>query len=257
MHRHRGLSTLCWAAVLSIILTSLSAAQDPAQEPELVTDRPDFTESAIVVPRGIPQFEMGATWIETDSEDELSGAEILVRWTVAKKIELRFGLPNYVSIQNGTTISGFSDSSFGAKFQLGPIGENWDLALIAATTLPTGKDDLSLNAYVPRLILIAGRDITKTWSFGTQLDLAWPESDGSRDAVWGGTAVLGAGLSNRWGTFVELAVFDLNIIETSTLLHHGYTYLIRPNMQLDVHAAVGLSDAGPDYLFGFGFSIRP
>ena len=257
MNRHRGFRKVLSAAALALFPAMILVAQDTEQELALVTDRPDFTESAIVVPRGTPQFEMGATWVQTGERDELSGAEVLIRWTVAKRIELRFGLPNYISIQDGRTTSGFSDSSIGAKFQLGPIGQNWDLALITATTVPTGSDELSFNSYIPGLILIAGRDISKTWSFGAQVDLAWPELEGDREPVWGGTAVLGAGLSERWGTFVELAIFDLNVIDTSTLLHHGYTYLLRPNMQFDVHGAVGLSDTGPDYLFGFGFSIRP
>jgi hypothetical protein len=37
-------------------------SQPPTSDPEIVTDRPDITESAIVVPKGSLQFESGLTW---------------------------------------------------------------------------------------------------------------------------------------------------------------------------------------------------
>lgn len=60
------------------------SSQTAAEPSELVTDRPDFTESAVVAPIGSPQIEAGITWIDTDLVDELSGAEVVVRWTVAR-----------------------------------------------------------------------------------------------------------------------------------------------------------------------------
>ncbi len=245
-------------ATLLLVASSISVSSQAAAEPsELVTDRPDFTESAVVVPVGSPQIEAGITWIDSDLVDELSGAEVLVRWTVARRFELRFGLPDYLVVSKESGASGFSDSTIGAKIQLGPIAKSWDLALIAATSLPTGKEELSFNTYVPVVILITGRELGNSWSLGAQAEAAWPEFAEERTMVWGGTVVLGTGLSEKWGTFVELAGFDLNRDEISTLLHHGYTYLLRPHIQLDIHGAIGLTDASPNYLLGAGISIRP
>jgi hypothetical protein len=61
-------------------LVALAATAD--DEP-LVTDRPDFTESAATVTRGRTQVEMGYTFTSAGDFDEHAMGELLVRigWT--------------------------------------------------------------------------------------------------------------------------------------------------------------------------------
>ncbi|MGH7563856.1 MAG: hypothetical protein ACREK5_05485, partial [Gemmatimonadota bacterium] len=53
----------------------------------LVTDRPDFTESALTVPRGDPQLESGYTLTRADDADEHALGEVLLRIGVAGRLE--------------------------------------------------------------------------------------------------------------------------------------------------------------------------
>ena len=39
-------------------------------------------------------------------------------------------------------------------------------------------------------------------------------------------------------------------------IDHGYTWLLRPNTQLDVSVGVGLSPVAPDFFVGFGVCRR-
>ena len=74
-------SSIALAGFGLLFLLPNSAVGQNTEVAELVTDRPDFTESGIVVPVGSLQFEAGFTW-ESNAGDvrSFSGPELLVRW---------------------------------------------------------------------------------------------------------------------------------------------------------------------------------
>ncbi|MBC8134518.1 MAG: transporter, partial [Fibrella sp.] len=118
---------------------------DPRADP-LVTDRPDFTESALTIPRGLSQAEFGATFAESGGDDENGFGELLMRIGLNKRTELRLGIPTYLSTRAAASgrSSGFADASLGFKFSLASAGDRlglrqFDVGLIVATTLPTGS----------------------------------------------------------------------------------------------------------------------
>ena len=51
----------------AVTVAACGQSQPPAAEPEIVTDRPDITESSIVIPKGSLQLENGLTW--TNDQD--------------------------------------------------------------------------------------------------------------------------------------------------------------------------------------------
>src|SRR5689334_1613128 len=87
-----------------VLAGASAAAQDrpvSTGAPELVTDRPDFTESSEVVGRGVLQVESGMTF-EGDRQDgdrarAISAPQLLVRVGVTPRFELRFGGDGFVS----------------------------------------------------------------------------------------------------------------------------------------------------------------
>ena len=234
--------------VVLLLLALGTAVSVHAQSlPDLITDRPDFTESGVVVPFAHIQAELGATSEWANDSLLASGPELLVRWTPLERFELRFGAPDYVT---GEGPSGFGDASLGAKVQFGPFGP-WDVAAIVETSLPIGENSLSSNRFDPLAILIVGRKIGPI-SLGAQTEINWAESGFGT----GGTFVVGLGLSERVGTFLELAASEEVEADAVLFLHHGYTFLATPTLQFDVHGALGLTDAAPDFLLGAGVSVR-
>lgn len=244
--------------VPSILIAQIDKSKIYTAPPplDLVTDRPDFTESAVVVPLGHIQVESGLTWKNgDDGTDVISGPEILVRWTVVRRFELRFGLPDFVDVADSGGPSGFGDGSVGAKVQFGPAASGWDLAAIATLSLPTGEDELTSDAVDPEFILVASRDLNKSLSVGVQFTAAGPTNNDDRDFEWGGTLVFGKSINQRWGGFAELAAIVPESGTAPILAHHGYTYQPRSNLQIDVHGGIGLSSSAPDFFVGGGFSV--
>lgn len=231
-----------------LALFPLLLAVARAQAPELATDRPDFTESGLVVPLGHVQVETGLTWTHDDGTDVVGAPELLARYAPFSRLELRLGAPDYVGAEGA---SGFSDASLGVKAQLGPVG-GWDLAVIAATTLPVGEDDVSSGAFDPEVLITTGLALTPRVDLGSQIGGA--RSDGR--FLFSATLVGGAGLTEELGAFLELALEAPEVGPAGLLLHHGYTLALAPALQLDVHGAVGLTAAAPDVLLGAGLSVR-
>src|SRR5438874_11009192 len=89
---------------------------------EIVTDRPDITESAIVVPKGSLQVRNGFTWASDRHLTLLNLCQSLVRAGADESIELRLSLPSHSETLFGNgKQSGLSDISIGLKRQLGPL----------------------------------------------------------------------------------------------------------------------------------------
>ncbi len=83
-------------------------------------DRPDVTESGIVVPKGSLQFENGMTWTGDHGIHTLDVSETLIRFGVSARTEIRFVAPNYLGGVSGTnSASGFGDIALGIKQRIG------------------------------------------------------------------------------------------------------------------------------------------
>ncbi len=246
----------CWMLAF-LPHPGLRGQSSPAAAEELITDRPDFTESARVVPYGRMQLESGFTWMRVNAERVEWGApELLARWGILPMLELRFNCPDRIWERNGQDQSGFGDASVGAKLQLPSPGRDWNLAAIVAVSLPSGDRNFSSGAADPELVLVWGRELSDRWSYGGQVAGAWLTEDGVRQFNWSTSAVFGCDLGGDWGTFIEVLVDVPHADGTGVLFHHGYTRQFRSPVQLDVHGGLGLNDAAPDAFIGFGFSIR-
>lgn len=86
-------------ATLSLFFVGLSGsfcAETPPviANPEIVTDRPDVTESSIVVPKGSLQVENGATWTTDHASQNSDLSESLIRLGAATRTEIRIVVPN-------------------------------------------------------------------------------------------------------------------------------------------------------------------
>lgn len=259
-------------ALSALALTLTLAPGGRAQEPELVTDRPDQTESAVVVPTGTVQVELG--WSLT-REDEgpvsLEGHQLpgtLVRLGLARRFELRLGWDGWLREELSTpgpdlAADGLGDLEIGGKILLAEArGRRPQVALLLATSLPVGEEGFSSERSDPSFRLSLGHSLSDRLSFGYNLGmrLETGEEVDDRDTlsflVY--TAALGISLSDRLGAFVEL-FGDLPASAPggpANSFDGGFTYLLRDNLQLDLAAGVGLSDAAADWFLGLGVSFR-
>jgi hypothetical protein len=226
--------------------------------PGLVTDRPDFTESAVVVPLGHVQVEGGVSIVDNGPADSFNGPELLVRWTPLSRIELRFGAPDYVATDDD---DGFGDPSLGAKVQFGPFAR-WDLGMIATAFLPVGDDAFSSGTVDPEVNVTASFTRSEITAYGGQIAVG---HDGGADLwIFGATLVQSLRFpadaflffDERWGLFIELTLTVPERGRAAVLQHGGGTYALSPNAQLDFHFGTGLTNAAPTNLLGAGLTVR-
>jgi len=235
----------------------LVGANETARAQGIVTDRPDFTESAVTVPLTVLQFEGGATFTRvTEHVDETVLGEGLLRWGVHRRFEVRVGLPSYVSVANGATHSGLGDGSLGAKYQIGPLSNGWDVAAIGTLSMPIGEDEFSSGKVDPSLIVAAGRAMNEKVGLGGQIMVSLPTVGDSRDFEWGATLVMSSSLGSSLGVFGELALTVPEEGSAPLVVHTGLVYGVSQTFQVDVHAGAGLTDTAPDFFLGAGLAAQ-
>ncbi len=251
-------------ALAGVAVATLAVAAAPAgAQEELVTDRPDQTESAAVVPQGTVQIESGALW--TRSTGLLKTLELpatLLRVGLGRATELRLDWGGLVTVDGGS--EGPADAGVGAKFLLAKERGRWpQMALLVASSLPTGEAPFSSRRFDPSLRLAVAREVVPGVGRGWNLGVGWESQEGAggrRHALASGLYTIAAGrsLGGRWSGFVEL-FGELPLSAPGDPAHSfdaGLTCLVRPNLQLDLAAGVGLSSAADDAFAGLGLSVR-
>lgn len=245
--------------IMILVSPAWSWAKDP-----LITDRPDFTESAFTVGRATVQLEGGGTYADFGSESATTLPELLIRWGITRTVELRILAPTYAWLDgpNGSD-TGFLSSALGAKIALndGDGDGFWGktgASVIVATTVPTGSSAVASSAWQPSATLSLAWDLSKTIGFGINIGWARPEDDGQRFNSFYGSVAAGFGVAKNTSIFTELIFFDRESERgpSTTTFQTGVTYLINPDLQLDLRAARRLSDEGADIVIGLGASAR-
>ena len=258
------------------------AAQEPDIPEELVTDRPDQTESPVLIAPGHVQIETGAVYTK-DAERSMDYLSTLIRVGLAKRLELRLGSAGWSRGDGDNGSPNFGDAEIGAKVRLwDESGLRPEAALLFGTSVPIGADAVSSNALDPAFRFSLAHTLTERLSLGYNAGVAWEttqeeprrqvrlsatapqfsivevEAGEHTLARFEYTAALGIGITDRLGAFVEI-FGDAPLNAHGDAAHSvdgGFTYLIRPNVQFDISGGVGLNDAADDWFIGMGLSFR-
>lgn len=242
-------------------------AGSPASRP-LAADRPDFTEGASTVGRGVLQIEFGYTfggdWSGGNSVQTHTLGELLLRAGVAADwLEVRVAASPVTRVSSegsGASDSGIEDLYLGAKLELTrQAGRLPALALLPQMTLPTGSTLFSAGRALPGVNFVYSWDVPGGLSLAgsTQVNLAVADDDGSYPE-WAQSAVAGAGLGTRGGVYGEWFAF-LPTGADAPQEHYfnaGLTWLTADDSQWDIRVGVGLNDAAKDFFAGMGAAIR-
>lgn len=251
------------ALLASFLLAACTSVSRAGLEP-IVTDRPDFTESTETVTRGMRQLEAGTTISNTPDATSTSLGEVLLRVGVAPKAELRFAFNSYaLSRASGVTVRGFEDISVGAKFKLMASGGDGSLkpalALIVASTMPTGGRAMRAAKPQPEVKFGMAWDLTSRVAFSSNLNYARVSDTAGDYGEMAATGSLGVGITETLGSYLEYFTFQprTSAIPSSHYLNGGLTYGVTDNLQFDIRSGLGLRRvSGPDYFIGLGISRR-
>jgi hypothetical protein len=264
-----------FVTLFALVLVKGTGAQELD---DIITDRPDQTESAVTVSKGMVQIEIGGTY-ENDripspelmipgvSTKNISVPSILVRWGILNNVELRIG-SEYTSTKittDFTTItqpsnniehSGIAPITIGTKIKLfEEKGARPDAAFLFSLNIPFKDNDLLHSEYVGTEFRVAmGHTLSERFSLSYNLGGEW---DGSSPAATGiYTLALGISLEQKLSMFVESYGFLPQGESPDHRLDGGFTFLFAKNVQADISGGIGITERSPDFFIGGGISIR-
>lgn len=250
---------------------SKSAAEKLAEP--LVTDRPDFTNSAATVGLGLTQIEEGYTYSYNangvGSTTSHSFPETLVRMGVlAEWFEARLGW-NYSAAANTEFGAGKSDDSGSEPLYLGVklalAGQEDFLpetGLVVQTSVPTGPTNVSGDETLPGVAWLYGWDLNDWISLGgmSQGNRALDSQTSKPYFEYSQSWSVGYDLSEQLGAYTEwyvIAPDGADFDPCQNYFDAGFTYLLSDNLQLDIRYGVGLNEGADDYFAGAGVTWRP
>ena len=252
-----------FCAVLAALAASPCWAQDSGKVP-LVTDRPDFTESALSVLPGVVQLEAGYTLTRIDGLNSHSLGEVLLRIGVLPRTEVRVGLNSFAWSDDPPDASGLEDVSLGVKVELAAGGSQGfqllrpSIALLVSTTLPTGAEEFGENDLQPAAILAMSWELSERFGLGANAGVGAPTAGGDRFGQFSGSLALGASVTEHLGAYGEYYVLAPPgpDADAAGFLNGGLTWLVSEDFQLDLRAGLGIHGADADAFFGAGLATR-
>ncbi|MEO5800550.1 MAG: transporter [Gemmatimonadales bacterium] len=250
---------------IALLLLAACAPLHPSTGP-VVADRPGYTDAPTSMPAGVLAVEVGVTDDRVSGVTYRSFGELLVRVGVGGGTELRF-FGNSYGVRSGDgaeRTEGLEDIKLGAKIALHTApdsvhGATPRLALLLASTIPTGADNRSAGVALPEAKLAAAWTTSGPFSLFSNLG-AGATYDGSS---WG---------SHGWGSLAlwfavnsKVSLFGEGITTariggsatSSSYLDGGVTFLLGPRLQLDFRAGHGVgTNASHEHFFGAGLAMR-
>lgn len=232
------------------------------QVEKIDTDRPDQTESAVLVPKKWMQFEFGISKQQNKpGENEFQHPTLLSKYGLNKRIEFR--------LITTLTTNRFYDQSQVKQHETGlePVEVGAKIALWEEKKL-LPKTSFIFHFAIPKL---AGKkfradklapnfrftmqnSITNNIAIGYNLGAEW---DGFHDeATWIYTFAPGFSMGKKWYGYIEAFGFISTLQQPEHSLDGGIAFYVTPDFKLDLSSGFGISAAAPDWYVAFGWSVR-
>lgn len=228
--------------LFTLIITSMSFSTVFSQ---LTTDRPDQTESSVVLSQGHIQIETGISL--QDSQSEIN---TLFRIGIINGVEIRIN-SNYLINDDISALkkSSFSDFEIGAKFKILDEDNNRiKIGFLTHLSVPTAPEIFSYNEYGLLSRLLVSHDIKNDSQIGYNIGY---NKYNNYDGQFIYTLVYGKSLGS-FGVFFE--IFGEESSNNSNLnFDSGITYLVDNDKQLDLSIGRGLNS--DMFYISAGFSI--
>jgi hypothetical protein len=228
----------------------------PTARDEIATDRPDVTNSSIVVPMGSLQSENGVNVSARDGGRSIDGTNSRWRLGVAPCLELLVDIPTYFANVRAPGSSGFSDVAPAVKWQVSPVPGKIDLSLVFGMALPTGAVDIAGRGAQPYLQMPWSWELHDGWGVSGMLTEFFRPAELTTKRITETTFVIEKKVTEKASLFVEYVGDYPENAGPSVLLNSGGVFRLSPTQQVDFHVAFGLNHNAPSYIAGVGYSFR-
>jgi hypothetical protein len=249
------------AIILATILvyhSTISAKADSCSSiaDEIVTDRPDVTNSSIVIPAGSLQIENGVNFSARDRDQVIDGTNTRWRAGIANCLEFLVDTPTYSASVRSPQNSGFSDVAPALKWQISPVPGKVALSAVFGVALPTGTASIAGPGAQPYLQFPWSWELRSGWGLSGMFTEFFRPSDPITRRVTEMTFAIEKRLTERASLFMEYVGDYPEGGSPAELLNSGGLYRLSPNQQLDFHVALRLNHNAPSYIVGVGYSVR-
>ena len=237
-------------------------SQDTLKVTDLVTDRPDQTESSVIVPVGLLQIETGYLHesVTSDISNTLYNSTLL-RYGFTENLEIRFGVGYLKNVEEpnigdaGIITKGLIPLLIGSKLYVAEEKGIWpEVAFCAGFSLPeSGSSKFKTSYLAPILKILASHTISPNLSIGYNIGAVWDGETARATGIY--TVSAGMSVYEGFGIFIEnYAFFRKGFFDNR--IDAGITWLLRKNLQLDLSGGLGLNNKAPNGFISFGFSWR-
>lgn len=218
-------------------------------------DRPSFANSSNVVGDGVHSLESGVlVTVNKDDPYALTQTPLLYRVGTSGDLEFRLGTTG-LNFKDGN--AGWADLSPGFKWNF-HADENISASLVGSLTVPVGSQAFRPTSVNPSLSFAV--DVPVGPKTGLLFNVGANAPGDGRDRVVQpfATAGLAQTLSDKWGVYLEGAVFGPSApgAPTTTASDVVVTYLVDNDTQLDAAFFKGFSSSGLDWAATLGLSHR-
>jgi hypothetical protein len=233
-----------------------------AQKPELVTDRPDQSNTPLLVPKGALQIETGFLAEQANSaafrQTNYTYNSSLLKYGINENFEFRFN-----TVYEGTrtiksdvvNTSGMGPMSVGMKIKLAEASGVWpQAAVITNINLKTGSNEFAPSYTATDITLSCAHTLTDRLSLTYNTGVKW--NGDSPEATFLYTLSFGYAFNSKLAVFGESYGFFPEAHIADHRLDAGLTYKIAPMVQYDISSGLGLSKNSPNYFISTGLTLR-
>jgi hypothetical protein len=242
--------------LFGLCTTTARADGCPSTKDEISTDRPDVTNSSLVIPAGSLQIENGINFSERGGDRFADSTNTRLRAGIANCLEFLVDAPTYFADVRDAKGSGLSDVTPALKWQISPIPGKVDLSAVFGVALPIGSTSIAGPGAQPYLQFPWSWELRSGWGLSGMLTEFFRPSDPISKRITETTFVIEKKVTERASLFVEYVGDYPESGSPAQLLNSGGLYRLSPNQQVDFHIALGLNHNAPSYIVGVGYSVR-
>ena len=224
---------------------------------EIITDRPDQTESASTLPAKSLQIEAGALFQRSSGIQANAYPSVLWRYGITKNVEFRLFTQFETNKQLNSSLknSGISDIQIGTKIQLfKKENVNTEIAFLSHVILPTARRELTNDKIGTINKLSISHVLLEKIGLGYNVGYDY---FGTGDGNLTYSVALGISLSQKTSFYIEpygeFSEFKNHLASFDT----GVTYLLKKNLQLDISYGTGLNYSMSYFSTGISWHINP
>lgn len=245
---------------LHLVLAIVAALAGSAHADGPSFDRPGIAFSPATLPRHAFAWEQGLPDFERDTVGGVTqsayAANTRLRYGLTDAWEVQLAIPLFERFDTsgtgrGLAVAGTGDVSLAIKRALASGDGPFSAAALAVVSVPTGKQEFSNGSAVYSL------GTTASWAVneGNSLALLVNADVMKGDATWTISPNWSFSLGDTVGAYVEAGwQFPPHGDPTNEVAGGGFTWLVKPTVQLDIFGLAGLTKRSTDLTAGWGVS---